>query len=129
MIKLETSGILISVEVDYLPSQSDSMRFNYVFMYTITIENKTKHAVQLLGRRWEITDSNGEKNFVNGRGVIGEVPVILPNERYTYSSGCHLCTDFGKMKGEYMMRKVEIENSIFTVQIPEFQLIIPCKLN
>lgn len=129
MISLETKGILIGVETEFLPEQSDSMQFNFVFMYTILIENKSNDIVQLIRRKWEITDSNGEKRIVEGEGVIGEKPILLPNEKYTYSSGCNLASDYGLMKGEYTLLNVTNNNSEFKVQIPEFKLITPFKLN
>lgn len=129
MIKQETKGIIVGVEVEYLPHQSDSMLFNYVFMYSILIENKSNDIVKLLRRKWEIMDSNGEKRIVKGEGVVGEQPVILPNEKYTYSSGCNLATDFGMMKGEYILKNISKDDSEFKVIIPEFNLITPFKLN
>jgi uncharacterized protein affecting Mg2+/Co2+ transport len=95
MISLETKGIFIGVETEFLPQQSDSMQFNFVFMYTILIENKSNDIVQLIKRKWEIADSNGDKRIVEGEGVIGEKPILLPNEKYTYSSGCNLASDYG----------------------------------
>jgi ApaG protein len=129
MIKQETKGIIVGVEVEYLPHQSDTMLFNYVFMYSILIENKSNDIVKLLRRKWEILDSNGEKRIVNGEGVVGEQPVILPNEKYTYSSGCNLATDFGVMKGEYTLKNISRDDNEFKVIIPEFTLITPFKLN
>ena len=129
MIKQETKGIVVGVEVEYLPHQSDSMLFNYVFMYSILIENKSNDIVKLMRRKWEILDSNGEKRTVEGEGVVGEQPVILPNEKYTYSSGCNLATDFGCMKGEYVLKNITKDGLEFKVTIPEFKLITPFKLN
>ncbi len=129
MIKRETKGIIIGVEVEYLPHQSDTMLFNYVFMYSILIENKSNDIVKLLRRKWEILDSNGEKRIVEGEGVVGEQPIILPNEKYTYSSGCNLATDFGMMKGEYILKNISRDDIEFKVIIPEFTLITPFKLN
>jgi ApaG protein len=129
MIKQETKGIIVGVEVEYLPHQSDTMLFNYVFMYSILIENKSNDIVKLLRRKWEILDSNGEKRIVNGEGVVGEQPVILPNEKFTYSSGCNLATDFGIMKGEYILKNISKDDIEFKVIIPEFTLITPFKLN
>jgi ApaG protein len=129
MIKQETKGIIVGVEVEYLPHQSDTMLFNYVFMYSILIENKSNDIVKLMRRKWEILDSNGEKRIVNGEGVVGEQPVILPNEKYTYSSGCNLATDFGMMKGEYILKNITKDDVEFKVIIPEFTLITPFKLN
>jgi ApaG protein len=129
MISLETKGIFIGVETEFLPQQSDSMQFNFVFMYTILIENKSNDIVQLIKRKWEIADSNGDKRIVEGEGVIGEKPILLPNEKYTYSSGCNLASDYGIMKGEYTLLNMTNNNTEFKVKIPEFKLITPFKLN
>ena len=129
MISLETKGIFIGVETEFSPQQSDSMQFNFVFMYTILIENKSNDIVQLIKRKWEIADSNGDKRIVEGEGVIGEKPILLPNEKYTYSSGCNLASDYGIMKGEYTLLNITNNNSEFKVKIPEFKLITPFKLN
>ena len=129
MISLETKGIFIGVETEFLPQQSDSMQFNFVFMYTILIENKSNDIVQLIKRKWEIADSNGDKRIVEGEGVIGEKPILLPNEKYTYSSGCNLASDYGIMKGEYTLLNITNNNTEFKVKIPEFKLITPFKLN
>jgi ApaG protein len=129
MISLETKGIFIGVETEFLPQQSDSMQFNFVFMYTILIENKSNDIVQLIKRKWEIADSNGDKRIIEGEGVIGEKPILLPNEKYTYSSGCNLASDYGIMKGEYTLLNMTNNNTEFKVKIPEFKLITPFKLN
>ena len=92
------------------------------------IENKSEYTVQLLKRKWNIFDSNGEHRVVEGDGVVGQQPVLAPNEIYEYESACNLNTDMGKMRGIYqMMRIVDKEN--FYVEIPEFKLIAPQRLN
>ncbi len=128
MIKAETKGICVSVESNYLPLQSDPMHFSYVFMYTITIANNSERSVQLLRRHWDIFDSNGEYRDVEGEGVVGETPVIEPNDSFTYTSGCNLVTEMGKMSGTYLMKDLITEQE-FTIIIPEFHLITPAKLN
>lgn len=128
MIKTVTYGIEISVECDYWPQQSSPRENNYFFVYFITIENKSDHAVQLIKRHWDIFDSNGEKRQVDGDGVVGETPVLEPGEKFEYNSGCNLITEIGYMKGYYTMKRV-IDNKEIIVQIPEFSLVVPAKLN
>ena len=128
MITTVTYGIEISVECDYWPQQSSPRENNYFFVYFITIENKSDHAVQLIKRHWDIFDSNGEKRQVDGEGVVGETPVLEPGEKFEYNSGCNLVTEMGYMKGHYTMKRV-IDNKEIVVQIPEFSLVVPAKLN
>ena len=50
----------------------------YHFLYRIEIENLGPGTVQLLHRRWLITDANGKMLEVEGPGVVGEQPLIAP---------------------------------------------------
>jgi ApaG protein len=128
MIKITTHSIEISVKVEYWPQQSNPLQNNYFFIYFITIQNKGQFAVQLLKRHWDITDSNGDYRQVDGDGVVGETPIIEPNESFSYNSGCNLQTEIGQMQGYYTMQKL-INNSFIQAQIPKFDLIVPHKLN
>lgn len=128
MLTAETKGICVSVQSKYLPLQSDPMHFSYVFMYTITIENKSNITVQLLKRHWYIFDSTGEHREVEGEGVIGETPTIEPGDSFSYSSGCNLQSEIGKMNGTYLMQNI-LTGTNFKIKIPEFQLITTGKLN
>ena len=100
----------------------------YIFSYTITIENKSKFPVQLLDRHWQIFDSQGDSQIVNGEGVIGQQPILKPNESFSYTSGCQLNSDYGRMKGHYTFVNLDNQNN-FSVEIPEFDLLTPFKLN
>lgn len=79
-------------------------------------------------RQWFIFDSNGTVREVEGEGVVGVQPVIAPGDSYSYVSGCNLKTDIGSMKGRYLMQR-SIDNGEFLVDIPEFELIVPFRLN
>ena len=128
MISQITKGVKITVRTVFQPELSRPETRHFLFTYKIFIENKSEYTVQLLRRRWNIFDSNGEHRVVEGEGVVGQQPVIAPNEIYEYESACNLNTDMGKMKGIYqMMRIVDKEN--FYVEIPEFKLIAPQRLN
>ena len=60
--------------------------------------------------------------------MVGVQPILEPGETYQYVSGCNLKTDIGSMKGHYQMLKLHDE-TVFNVDIPEFQLIVPYRLN
>lgn len=101
---------------------------HYAFGYTITIENQSKNAVQLLARHWDILDSLKEMETVNGEGVIGKKPVIQPGRSHTYSSGCLLASPIGAMKGFYGMVNL-MSGESFEVEIPTFKFSAPFALN
>ena len=123
-----TSGIKIIVETFFQPGQSNYAQSLYTFAYRITIENSGTEAVQLKRRHWYITDSIGPKSEVEGEGVIGEQPVIEPGKSYKYVSGCSLNSEMGKMHGSYLMER-QSDGKLFEVKIPEFNMIVPYKLN
>jgi ApaG protein len=127
-IKISTENIEISVRASYLSEHSIPRENHFFYVYFITIENKGNYAVQLLSRHWDIFDSNGDKREVDGEGVIGETPIIEPGETYEYNSGCNLLTDMGYMKGYYNMKRL-MDDTLFKAVIPQFDLIVPAKLN
>ena len=128
MTKTLTHGIEISVECKFWPEQSSPKDNLYFFIYYITIENKSSESVQLIKRHWDIFDSINEKRMVDGIGVVGETPIIEPGEKYEYNSGCNLVSEVGSMKGYYTMKKMK-DGSEVDVEIPQFNLIVPAKLN
>lgn len=128
MTKTLTHGIEISVECRYWPEQSSPKDNLYFFVYYVTIENKATEAVQLLKRHWDIFDSINEKRMVDGIGVVGETPIIEPGEKYEYNSGCNLNSEIGYMKGHYTVKKMT-DGKELDILIPQFNLIVPAKLN
>lgn len=123
-----TNGIKVTAKVKYQPDFSKPLMNKFVFSYTITIENKGIHPVQLLRRHWYIFDSNGQFNEVEGAGIVGEQPVIEPGDQHTYNSWCPLKTEMGLMYGNYSMQNM-VNGVQFKVKIPQFQMITSFKLN
>lgn len=119
----ETNGILIRVRPSYLAGQSDPDEGRWVWAYQVEIVNLSGTTVQLMARRWTITDGHGHVEEVRGPGVVGEQPVIEPGGSYAYASGCPLPTDSGSMVGAYYM--IDAEGRSFEVEIPAFSLDTP----
>ena len=128
MPTLTTNGIKISVKTAYQPEHSTPNRQQYIHAYQITIENLSNTTVQLLRRHWIIVDSNGVRREVEGEGVRGQQPILMPGQRHQYNSWSPLLTDIGKMYGSFQMVR-KLDSRKFRVRIPEFQLIAPFKLN
>jgi ApaG protein len=118
-----THGVTVRVSVSFLPEQSMPDKSQWFWAYHIRIENESEIAVQLMSRRWIIADGRGQRQLVEGEGVIGEQPVIAPEESYDYVSGCPLGTPTGSMQGVYVM--IGEDGSTFEVTIPKFPLIAP----
>jgi len=117
----------ISVEVTYLPNQSNISNSQYVYAYTITITNQGSSGAQLKTRRWLIQDDSGYEEEVVGEGVIGMQPHLSPGESFKYSSGTIINTETGSMKGAYGM--INDEGQRFEAVIPEFVLSKPFTLH
>lgn len=113
----------ISVQTQYLSEQSDPKKGRYAFAYTIGIENHGADAVKLLSRHWRITDDNNQVEEVRGEGVVGLQPLIQPGQKFVYTSGAVLTTQFGTMQGSYTMAKPD--GSRFDAEIPAFLLSRP----
>lgn len=115
--------INISVQTKYLSEQSDPEHGRYAFAYTIGIENRGADDVKLLSRHWLITDDNDQVEEVRGEGVVGLQPLIQPGQKFVYTSGAVLTTEFGTMQGSYTMAKPD--GSRFDAAIPAFLLSRP----
>lgn len=107
----------------YLPDQSDPERSQYVYGYRIRILNRSDQPVQLMQRRWLVIDANGEHHTVEGEGVIGQQPRLVPGAGFEYSSYCPIQTPWGTMEGAYKMRLDD--GSSFDAEIGRFYLVMP----
>ncbi len=115
--------ITVATKATYVEDQSDPSKNQYVFAYTITISNTGNVPAQLVSRHWVITDANGKVIEVKGLGVVGQQPLLKPGESFEYTSGTHLETAVGTMRGTYQM--VAEDGQHFDAPIPSFTLSVP----
>ncbi|MGG7036127.1 MAG: Co2+/Mg2+ efflux protein ApaG [Flavobacterium sp.] len=128
MVSQITRGIKISIITSFEGTYFKNHKIHFAFSYEITIENHSKDSVQLNSRHWEIFDALNNKEIVDGEGVVGKKPVIKPDEKYTYTSGCLLTSPFGAMNGYFNMINFT-STKTFKVIIPTFKLGAPFALN
>jgi len=121
MINQVTKGIKISVDTKYNGTSFRNSKLYHVFSYVINIENKSSETVKLTDRFWKIYDTLNTTEIVTGEGVVGQTPILKPNDIYTYSSGCFLESNMGAMKGFYTMINLDTFEQ-FKVIVPTFQL-------
>jgi ApaG protein len=119
-----TANICVTVRVFFLPDQSRPAARHYVWAYHITIHNQGGRTVQLISRRWEVTDGNGTTKIVEGPGVVGETPVLEPGMSFDYTSGTPLATASGFMVGTFHMIDLETDEP-FSIAVPAFALDSP----
>jgi ApaG protein len=118
-----TRDVVVRVKASYEPAHSDPVENKYFWNYTVEIENHGEETVQLVSRRWTITDARNRQEEVRGRGVVGEQPILKGREAFRYVSGCPLDTPSGLMSGAYQM--VTDDGEAFEAEIPEFSLHLP----
>ena len=115
------SNVKVEVNTEFLPEQSAPEKDQYVYSYTIRIHNDGPEAAQLISRHWIISDANNRVQEVQGVGVVGEQPRILPGESYQYTSGVVMETPAGMMTGSYTMQTDSGDK--FQTEIPKFALV------
>jgi len=123
-----THGITISIQTMYVPEQSNPQANAYVFAYVVNISNESTSPMKLLARHWDIVNAVGFSRTVEGEGVVGIKPIIQPQGRHSYISGCHFQTPAGLMRGWYIMENIETGEQ-FKALIPPFSMFFPILLN
>ena len=118
-----TDGVRVTVRPVFLDDQSEPEERQYLWAYHIRIENLGQETVQLLARRWRITDGLGQIREVEGDGVVGEQPTLEPGASFEYTSGAPLSTPSGFMGGDYAMRRAD--GARLEVEVPTFSLDSP----
>jgi ApaG protein len=121
---LEPKGLRVTVDcVTYNPDARTPADRPHCFRYDITIHNGSEQAVTIKGRKWVVTNEQGEVTAVEGDGVVGQTPTIDPGQKFSYNSYHLLDTRTAKAEGSYvgmdkLGRKV-------LARIPAFQMIVP----
>ena len=122
-----TRGIRVRVRAEFLPERSAPDKKHWFFAYRVRIENVGDEAAQLVSRRWEITDGDGNVQVVEGPGVVGEQPLLTPGASFEYTSFCPLPTPYGTMHGHYRM--LTPGGGEFEATIAPFTLATPHSVN
>jgi ApaG protein len=116
-----TNGIRVGATAFYLPDESSPDDRKFVFGYNIVIVNNSDVPARLLSRHWIIIDSHGRREDVQGPGVVGQTPRLLPGQSYKYQSYCPMKTPWGTMEGSYTFQLDDQQT--FPVTIARFYLI------
>ena len=123
MYRQTTRAIQVTVEPNFIETESSPEEGQYFWAYRIEISNLGEEVVRLRSRHWRITDAAGRQHEVRGPGVVGEQPVLKPGACFEYTSGTPLATPFGILFGTYEMETDGGEK--LEVSIPAFSLDCP----
>ena len=95
----------------------------HCFAYYITILNEGEETITVRGRKWVVTESNGEVIAVEGDGVVGAFPVLGPGEHFSYNSYHMIKSTRAIAQGSYLGLTDSGEPVV--VRIPSFELVAP----
>lgn len=115
--------IKITVCPIFINDHSEPEEQKFLWAFYVRVENLGSEPVQLVSRYWKIVDGLGHICEIQGEGVVGEQPFILPGQDFEYASSTPLSTPSGIMSGYYSMLKSSGE--AFAVKTPVFSLDSP----
>lgn len=118
-----TDGMKIAVTPKFLDEESAPAKGRFVWAYTIEMENGSDTTWTLTLRHWDIIDSSGRRQTVDGEGVVGQTPRLEPGDTFRYSSGAPLAAPSGMMSGSYTF--VSDDGVEFIARVPAFSLDSP----
>jgi ApaG protein len=100
-----TEGIRVRATALYLPQESKPDEGRFFFSYRIMLSNEGTETAQLMSRHWVIINGDGDREDVEGPGVVGKYPLLEPGGVFEYTSFCPLDTEWGTMEGTYTMQR------------------------
>jgi ApaG protein len=115
-VHIEINDLVLNSQLDCPPDKP------FAFVYFLSIHNYSEHPVTVLGRKWLVQESDQELIVVEGEGVVGEKPCILPNEHFSYHS-YHVVARRAQVKGTLFLINEKGEHGF--VIIPPFELVPP----
>ena len=119
----DTQGMKVRVTPSFLKEESRPASGKYVWSYRVEIENASTQTWTLTTRHWDIIDSQGRRQIVDGEGVVGQTPCLEPGEQFQYTSGAPLSAPSGMMSGMYTFEGEDGAELI--ARIPTFSLDSP----
>ena len=121
-------GISIEIKTWFRDDLSTDTGSSFIHNYEIKIINNMKYPVQLLSREWCVRHLIHGESIVKGEGVVGQTPILFPDESFEYTSGCELLSAVGYMQGKFYFKNLG-NDEIFEVEIPRFYMCYPLLLN
>lgn len=123
MVFNQIEGLKVVVDdVSYMPNLNAPSDKPYPFIYFLSVQNDSKVTVRLMGRKWIVEEANGETIVVEGDGIVGQMPVLSPGEKFSYNS-CHVIASNAESLGAFY--GITKEGEKFMVEIPPFKLRLP----
>lgn len=118
---LELPGLTVTLDrLDYRPGGSQVPdETPHVFVYFLTIHNRSDRRVVLLGRKWIVEGADGNRLVLEGDKIVGHTPDLAPGDHFSYNS-FHLTAGDARAEGSF--HGVDDEGRRIHVRIPPFDL-------
>jgi ApaG protein len=119
----ELNGLSVTVDrVAFMPHLDAPPDKPFPFAYFITIHNQSTETVTIRGRKWVVTDNEGETIVVEGDGVVGQTPRLEPGQNFSYNS-YHVISSDSVAEGAFI--GLTEEGQPVVVRIPKFTMQSP----
>ena len=119
----ELGGLRAIVDrVTFMPSLDAPPERPFPFVYFITIHNDSDETVTIKGRKWVVADSQGGMIVIEGEGVVGKFPRLLPGENFSYNS-YHTIGSDSVAEGAFL--GVTDDDKPVVARIPKFEMKVP----
>lgn len=120
---LELPDLRVRIDkIVYMPQLEAPPERPYPFVYFITIDNQSSETVTIKGRKWVVTDEDGQRIVVEGDGVVGKFPRLGPGEHFSYNS-YHVIGANSVAEGSFI--GVTDDGQPVITRIPRFELKVP----
>jgi ApaG protein len=120
---IELAGLHVTVDrLEYMPHLDAPPERPHPYVYFLTIHNDSDVTVTIRGRKWVVTDAEGQSIVVEGDGVVGQFPCLDPGERFSYNS-YHTIGSDSAAEGA-LFGVTEAGDVVFT-RIPRFEMRTP----
>lgn len=115
------NGIGVSVDAQLYPPGTNKDQNVFTWIYDVKIRNFGISTIQVIRRYWQIFDGHTNIREINDSGVVGQQPIIRPNDLFEYASQVTLFSDSGLMVGKYLAIDM-LTGGKFCINIPAFSL-------
>ena len=113
--------IEVTVNPQFYSTEKNMNQNVFTWVYDVKIENFGVSTIQLTRRYWQIFDGLTKIREIEDEGIVGQQPIIRPNELFEYSSQVTLFSDSGLMLGKYLALDM-LTGEKFSINIPAFSL-------
>lgn len=109
-------------ELLYMPGLQAPPERRHPFAYFLTIENASDRPVTLLARKWIVRQESGGVLVVEGLGIVGKTPRLLPGESFSYNSYHAVCAN-AEVSGGFLLE--DDAGQVYAARVPDYHLEVP----